>query len=827
MSTFYTNVSRLGNKILYRGFDHTGRIEKKFDFSPTLFLPTKDETTGWKGIHDEPLMPKTFDTIRDSIEFYKNYKDVENLEISGNTNYVAQFIQSKFPGKINFDPKLINVGNFDIEVKSDEGFPEPDEAKFPVISIAYKSSHEKIYRMWGLMEYDETKTKLSVPIKYIKCKDEKELLLRFIAHWEANCPDIITGWNMHLFDIPYICNRILRVLGEQMVNRLSPWGRVNYRKRKIMGREFDSYEIVGVQQIDYMDVIKKFDFTYGTMESYALDHVAFVILGERKLSYEEHGSLQKLFDNDPQLFGDYNVRDVELVDRFEQQLKLIERVMAIAYLGGVNYVDTLGTTGIWDSILYRFLSNMNIAVPRERGNIKSSFPGGHVKDVMKGKHGWLESFDLDALYPNLLVQYNMSPETLVDGPEFPNGVDHFMETPAQDTTYAVAANGARFRKDKQGVIPQIVIEYYTMRKKIKGEMLLTMSENEKNPSESLKQKIIQLDNSQMAVKILLNSLYGALGNAYFRYYDLRIATAVTLSGQLTIRWSERVANKMMNSIMGTDTDYVIAIDTDSIYVNMDPLVQKFNPASPVDFLDQTAAKKFVPKLAEGYETLFNHMNAYDRRMVMSREVIADKGVWIAKKCYMLNVLDNEGVRYAKPKMKIMGLSAVKSSTPQVVRDKFKECFKVIMHGTEKELQGFVLDFETEFFSLPPEAVSFPRGVTNLKKWEKPLVLYQKGCPIHVRGSIIFNDQIKQKKLDKKYEMIQNGTKIKFCYLKVPNHTRENVISFAGYLPEELDLHRYVDYRTQFEKTFKEPLDKIAGAIGWNVEHINTLEAFFK
>lgn len=827
MPNFYTNVARLGNKILYRGYGPAGRIEKRDDFSPTLFIPTDREDTGWKGIHGENLMPKTFDKMSEARAFYDQYRDVDNLEIHGNTNYVAQYIQHRFPGAIDFLANLVEIGNIDIEVKSDEGFPEPKDAKYPITSICYKSTKNSHYNVWGLKDYDPAKSELDgVPIRYVKCASEQELIMMFLCFWEANCPDIITGWNIKFFDIPYIVNRILRILGENSMKRLSPWNRVNYREIKMMNKKQDTYDLVGVSTLDYMDVFKKFDFTYGTLESYKLDHVAHVVLGEKKLSYEEHGSLHKLYEEDHQKFIDYNVKDVLLIDRMEERLKLLERVMTIAYMAGVNYVDTLGTTGIWDTIIYRFLFEMGIAVPKERGNIKSSYPGGYVKDPMIGMHNWVTSFDLNSLYPNLIVQYNMSPETLVDGLEPMNGVQHFMTHKPESAEYSVAVNGSRYRKDKQGVLPQIIVEYYNMRKKIKKDMLTTKQAYEDNPSDDLKKKIVQLDNAQMAVKILLNSLYGAMGNVYFRYYDLRIAEGITLSGQMAILWAERGVNKLMNKVLKTDKDYVIAIDTDSLYVNMDDLVKAVNPDNPVDFLDKAAEEKFVPMLAAEYQNMFEHMNAYSPRMVMAREVIADRGVWTAKKRYILNVHDNEGVRYAEPKIKVMGLEAVKSSTPQVVRDKFQDAFKIILRGTEAELQQFVENFRTEFNSLPPEDVSFPRGISEIDKWTHPLLLYKKGTPIHVRGGIVFNHQLVELGLDKTYEMVQNGSKVKFSYLTLPNPVRENVIAFTDYLPQEMDLHQYIDYKTQFDKTFKDPLEIITKSIGWNVEKIATLEAFF-
>ena len=330
----------------------------------------------------------------------------------------------------------------------------------------------------------------------------------------------------------------------------------------------------------------------------------------------------------------------------------------------------------------------------------------------------------------------------------------------------------------------------------------------------------------MAIKILLNSLYGALSNKYFKYFDVRLAEGVTLTGQLTIQWAEKAMNIIMNELLKTNKDYVIAIDTDSLYVNFGPLVKELKPKDPVSFLDQICEKHFVPKLKISYDDLFKTMSAHKNRMVMDREVIADRGIWTAKKRYILNVHNSEGVQYAQPKLKIMGIEAIKSSTPEVVRDKFKEIFKVIITKGESDTQDFIREFKKIFRSLPAEDVSFPRSVSNVSSWTDRKTTYIKGTPIHVRGSILYNNQLKNAKLTKKYELVTNGDRIKFCYLRMPNHIRENVIAFPDVLPKEFKLHEYVDYDMQFDKTFVEPLKLILDAIGWSPEERATLDEFF-
>lgn len=825
----YTCVNRYGNSILYRGYNDNGvRIHSRVKFKPTFFLKTNN-ASDWRSLDDVPVEPMSFDNMAAAKDFHEQYKDVSNFKVYGNTNYVAQFINERFPGIIEPDLSKIDVGNFDIEVASDDGFPHPDEARHPVISIAYKSRKSNIYHVWGLGDYDvETgNCPEGCFTQYRKCDSESDLLMMFGKFWAENTPDVITGWNIRLFDIPYIINRVKILFGEDSVKKFSPWGHVNYRKISVKGKTLDAYDIYGVQQMDFYDIFQKFGYTYGTQESYSLDHISHVVLGERKLSYEEHGSLHGLYKADHQKFIDYNIRDVDLVDRIDQETGLMDLALTIAYMGGVNFNDVFGTTGIWDSITYRYLSDRNIAIPPSRPKSKGEYPGGYVKEPQVGAHEWITSFDLNSLYPNLIVQYNMSPETIVGERVLINGVDHFLENqtlPQGD--YALAANGSCYRKDKQGFMPSIIIDYYNQRRVVKDKMLGVESSYQKNKSAELAREITQLGNKQMAIKILLNSLYGALGNQYFRYYDLRIAEGITLSGQLSIRWAEKAVNKSMNAILKTDTDYVIAMDTDSLYVNMGPLVDAVQPKDPVSFLDKACRERFEPMLEKSYAEMFTHMGAYVNRMEMAREAIADRGIWTAKKRYILNVHNNEGVQYAEPKLKVMGIEAVKSSTPKIVRDKFKQAYKIMLEGTESDLQKFVSDFYDEFQSLPAEEVSFPRGVSDIAKWSDRLSIYKKGTPIHVRGALLYNHHIKGMKLEKEHELLQNGSKVKFCYLKRPNHIRENIISFPAWLPKKLDLDKYIDYETQFDKTFRDPLKLVSDAIGWHLEEISTLEGFF-
>ena len=434
------------------------------------------------------------------------------------------------------------------------------------------------------------------------------------------------------------------------------------------------------------------------------------------------------------------------------------------------------------------------------------------------------------------MQYNISPETLLDKKHPSATVDKLLN---QDITfemysdYAVCANGAMYRKDKKGFLPELMEKMYNERVIFKKKMIQAKKDYEKTPTKALEKEIARCNNIQMAKKIALNSAYGAIGNQYFRYYKLANAEAITLSGQVSIRWIENKMNSYMNRVLKTkDVDYVIASDTDSIYLNMGPLVENVyqgrekTTESIVKFLDKVCEVELEPYIDRSYQELADYVNAYDQKMFMKRENIADRGIWTAKKRYILNVWDSEGVRYKEPKLKIMGIEAIKTSTPAPCRKMIKDGLKLMMSATEDEMIDFIEKSRKEFHDLPPSDIAFPRSVSDINKWKSSSDLYSKGTPIHVRGAILYNHYVKQKKLSDKYQDIQSGEKIKFVYLKTPNPIHENVMSFIQDFPSEFDLDKYVDYELQFSKSFIEPIKVILDCIGWEVERRNTLEAFF-
>ena len=833
---FYTNVFARGNYIYFRGFKDGKRVNQKIPFQPTFYVRSPKET-GFKTLWGENLDKVKFSSINEAKDFVKQYKDVSNFPIYGNYNYAYQFISKLFPETIEFDISLMNILTIDIETTTEYGFPDVRNAQEQVILISAQNFNTKQITTFGCGPYLSKKDNA----KYVKCADEFDLLRKFINYLKDDYPDVITGWNSQLFDVAYISSRIIKVLGEKALEECSPWGIVTTSEVPYArGRTQLAYTWMGISILDYMDLYKK--FSYKMVENYKLDTVAKEELNKEKIK-SPFASFKEFYTNDWDLFVDYNIVDVELVDQLEDKMKIIKLILTMAFDAKCNFTDIYSSVRTWDCILYNKLLKQNIMVHNPPGvnpEFDRQIMGAYVKEPKPQQYDWVISFDATSLYPSIIMTWNMSPETLVNGQKYLADDDRsiqrlidrdFKTDTLHDEEVTMTANGQCFRKDKTGIFPELIDFYFTERQVAKKLMLEAETNYQKTKDKKYLNEISSLNSRQMAAKILMNSLYGAMGNIHFRYYDIRIAEGITMTGQFLIRSVANKLNTFVNKECKTkDVEYSFYADTDSTYITLGELVKRNMQGKTneeiVDVLDKYCNKQIEPAINEACDDISEYLNVFQRKIKFKREIIADRGIWIAKKRYAVNVYNSEGVTYNPPKLKVLGMEIVRSSTPAPVRKALKEAVSIALTKDEATLRAFVADLEKTWHSLNPEDIAFPRGVNGIKEYSDPSSVFRKGTPIHVRGALIYNHLVKSKNLEKKYQLIQEGDKIKFLYLREPNILGTHVITFTGEIPPEFKLQGYVDYDKMFEKSFLEPLNSLLSCIGWQVRETASLEGLF-
>lgn len=835
MSLFYTHVHVRGNNILFRGFHNGKRVNQKIPFKPTLFVRTGKETQ-YKSLWGESLDRLQFDTIKSAREFLDKYSEVSNFPIYGNKNFTYQFISKLFPNHIAFDMSLMKIVTIDIETSTEYGFPDVRNAQEEVLLITVRDFNTKDTVSFGCKAYAVKNNN-----RYVQCADEFDLLRKFINLLKEDYPDVITGWNCQFFDIAYLSARIEKVLGKRALEECSPYGIVTTREVPFTaGRTQLAYDWVGMSILDYLDLYKKFSFK--VQESYKLDYIAQEELGKQKLK-NNYASFKEFYTKDWELFVDYNIRDVELVDELENKMKLIVLICTMAYDAKCNYLDIFSSVRTWDCILYNALLKKNIIVHNPPSVDESSdrqIMGAFVKEPKPGQYDWVVSFDATSLYPSIIMTFNMSPETLIDGKKYladdERSIQRLLDKEVnvakdlEQYNASMTANGQFFSKEKKGIFPELIEYYFAERQKAKKLMLKAQTRYEETKDPKYLNEISSLNSKQMAAKILMNSLYGAMGNVFFRYYDIRIAEGITMTGQLIIRTVANQLNNYLNNLAKTtDVDYSFYSDTDSTYITLNSLVKTWRESSKsniVERIDTTCSKVIEPVINRACEELGQYLSVYTQKIKFKREVIADRGIWIAKKRYALNVHNAEGVAYDPPKLKVMGMEIVRSSTPAPVRKALKEAVTIALTKDEDSIREFVTNIETKWSKLDPEEIAFPRSVNGLREYGDSNSIFRKGTPIHVRGALIYNHVINSKNLGRQYQPIQEGDKIKFLYLKEPNILGTHVISFNSQLPVEFDIHRYVDYDKMFEKSFIEPLNSLLSCIGWQLREQASLEGLF-
>ena len=835
-----------GNFILHRGYRNGKRFSERVPYKPYLFVPSKDgEYRSLVG--KQPLAKLIFDSISDAREFKERYDDVGNFEYHGMDRWVYPFINDEYQGTVEFDPSLIRVAFLDIEVDTRGGYPDIRKADKEINAITL--SNGKWYKVFGLKSYDldaRHKDLEGLDIEYYQFRCEQELLQAFLRIWRDEDFDAITGWNVEGFDIPYMWKRYAMHWGDEEANKLSPLG--SSRKRTFydkMGRENDAVDLHGIAMLDYMQLYLKFKLS--KQESYSLRFITTEELGVTKLDYEAEGytGLDDLWERNHQMFIDYNVIDVARVVQLDKKMGYLNQVYAIAYDAKINLEDAITSVLLWDVIIHNKLMERKIAVPKQKHSHKGEqIRGAYVKEPRPGSYDWVMSFDLDSLYPHIIMQWNISPETFmgVNREVSPETIlsDDFALACYVEGDYALAGNGALFRRDEYGIIPELMQAYYDDRKKYKNMMLdfkkkIEAEKKGGNDEALIKEweaKVILYNNLQGAKKVGLNSAYGALSNEYFRYYNDDLAEAITCSGQVVIQWAQRGLNQYINRVLKNEkeVDYVIASDTDSLLMCYADFVNKaFNGKVPedelkvVDFLDNVSQKALQPKLEELYTSLAQRTNSYQQKMRMKREKIASRGLWTGAKRYIMNVWDNEGVRYKEPDFVMVGIEAVRSSTPRACREWIEEGAKVVITLDQEKIYNFIEETRSKFDSAPFEDIALNSSYNNKKNY----VLGDKSVPMAVAAGLNYNRVIMERGLENTKQRLSNGDRIKFCQLKLPNPTREKWFGVPVDAANDLlGMDKFVDREHLWKNGFYQPMETLATSAGLQVERRATLEDFF-
>ena len=824
----YTYVTTIGSRVYARARGADGCavfVESKY--APTYYLPV-DEYTGHASFDGRPLQPVPCKSIRAGKEFLESHPHAY-----GNIQPEYMFLADAL-GNTEIQPDMdrLHIWNIDIETDSETAFAPPEDpfAEVTAITIRWKRGGKFGSIVFGTKPYDADDT-----ITYHECVNEDEMLRQFVKEWRGggDYPDIVTGWNVQFYDLPYLVNRMARLWGDEQVQSLSPFQQITKRQMWINTREQMVVDIRGVTILDYYELYRKFTFTQ--QESYRLDHIAHVELRKRKLSYAEYQSLSRLYRENYQKFIDYNIQDVQLVNDIDEKMKLIDLVCALAYSAKANFTDTFKQVRLWDIMIYHYLRAQGKQIPPRRHVEKTEqYTGAYVKEPQAGQHQWVCSFDINSLYPHIIRQWNLSPETLA-GSKVPDiTVERLllwqMEStypPGKPKEYAMAANGVLTEREREGFLPAMLKTLYEERVRFKNMATDAKKQRElidkTDPQYAvLTKQIAAYNNQQMVRKVNLNSAYGALGSAYFRFYDTDMAEAVTLTGQYVIRYVATRVNAFLNRTFNTDEDYIVASDTDSIYVRLERVAHRYSTEVNADeqqtitFLDKFCEKAILRTIDKAFAEIASYLNVAVPCLKMSREVIATRGVWTAKKRYILDVVDTEGVRLTTPKLKMMGIETVKSSTPSICREMLTRALTLMLRNTQEDVWRYVEEQRAVFNHAAFEDVAFPRSVNSLAKYDGD----SKSLPIAVRGAMVYNDHIDA--VSGNYEHIKPGQKIKFAYLKTPNRFRSNVISAPDGCPPEWQIESILDYQTQWQKSFIEPLQTILSCIGWNTEKQDVL-----
>jgi len=839
MTEFYTNIRKYGRHLLYRGYDDNGNpvIERKL-YQPTLYT-VSHEPSEFKTIEGFNLQPSFFSDMKSALQFIESNSDATNFQVYGHKQFPYMYIADNYKGmEVPYDFKALRIFYLDIEVYAGNGFPEPWKADQKITAITIFDSKLGKYLTWGWQDYT-----VNLPnTEYFLCSNEVQMLGSFLDYWTKNYPDIVTGWNSRLYDYPYIVNRYKKILGEDQANRLSPFGIIMEKTVTVkrFGQNLDdkTYSIWGIDEIDYMDIYKK--YLGQNRESYKLAFIGETELNESKIEYD--GSIHEFYLNNFQSYIDYNIKDVELIVKLEQKLKFLELLVEVSYASKVaTFEDTLGTTKGWEALIYNHLNDNNIIAPVKGdiiANKDSQFEGAFVRPPQTGKYEWVTSYDVASLYPSVIRQVNIGVETKLDASKLPDDLKDFLSNVNVDNlvnkkldtsilkkyNVSLSANGVLYKKDKQSFLSELMEKFFNLRLFYKAELKKNKDLFKETKNPYYQDLVDKFNIKQYAMKIFINSGYGALGTQFFQYYSLDNASAVTLTGQTVTSFASKAINNYLNKLLKTDADYLIYGDTDSVMVDFSKVVKGVikdpevlaDTQQVIDFIVNFSESKIEPLLKRTFEELHEYLNSYTNNIEMARDCVASTGVFIAKKRYFMDVWNKEGDALSEPYLKITGIEIVKTNTPKVCREALKQCVIKILREDEIALQTFVKDFRAKFKTFTVEEISQATSMSMLSKYfDLNDEFIGKTKPINARASNNYNVMLRRHELEDRYERVKDGTKIKMCRLVMPNPVRDDIIGFVDKLPKEFGLENFIDYYTQFDKLFVNPITNITDVINWS------------
>lgn len=844
----FLNVCQIKGDLCVRGWDPVTEeyYEDSISYTPYAFIESNTDSE-YKSIDGKNLIRKDFSS---NFEFQQYKKKLEELDIPlyGMENLVCQYMVDNFGREYQHDKIRIFFLDIENRILQDDGitktFPNPHDAPSPLTAITIYDSLENRYHVFGDHATWNVDSYKHLDVIYYPATSERELIKNFLTFWMSNYPHIITGWNSESYDIPYLYNRILKLFGQQTVNLLSPWNLINVRNYvDEIGNSQTSYQLYGISHVDYIQVYKK--NTFHKQESYKLDFIADVELGKGKIDYREEGykDLDDLYNRSYQRYIDYNIRDVESLVEIDAKNKFMEIVTGIAHYSTVNYDEVYSVLRCWDSITHRYLYNKKIvSSPRTRKHKKGKFKGAYVKQPVVGLYKWIVTFDLASLYPSIIMSCNIGTETLVEPHNLPPELQSYygkilveeilkgnkvLEKHIKKHNLTVAANGMFYTNSNLStysiLCDDILKERSTDKKRmleLESKLTTAVSPEEKN---KLKNGIASYGNAQLVKKVLANSLYGGMGNQFNRYFDVRLAESVTYTGQLVIKWAIIKLDEYFNKLLDTNNvEYCIYSDTDSLFINLEPLVTKLgidkkkDIQETIDLIDKICVT-INNKLVEFYDELSKKINSKNNRFSMKREVIAARTLIRGKKAYAMSVWDKEGVRQKDEfKTKIMGIEVVRADTPKYVRDKLKTSLNMILNGcTESELYDYAENVKKYFFTTKEiDTIASPSGTNSIKKWKDDVSLFKSGTPVHVKAALVHNKYFTEN------EPINDGDDVRWIYLKKPNPVASSVIAYKDKFPPS--LFEYIDRPHVYEKVYYKKLTSLTNLLGWNMSEQSTL-----